>query len=298
MNLRLHPTTQSTLSFPVTTSMVLLLFPLGVTAASWQPYSSSPSMTGILAASTLFPFGSGFHASNNNYFRPFNNDSKQQSLLATSRFRRFFPSRKEQQSTVDEPVQEAANEEVDDDDHNPFHNNPDIPQNRLIEVSSRIELPFSPFVAYDAYSNLPRQPTWSSWLDSVTVSDDKPGESVWTMRFWGITYSWTAVAVKNERPHLIQWKSITGLQNFGTVRFHAQNKNNDGDNDDDSTTTTLMTMKMTFVAPRAVSALFKKSTRLAKYVENKVITQSLYNFRDVVLEKDLKEGQKTPQKQN
>ncbi|KAL3896110.1 MAG: hypothetical protein SGARI_007257, partial [Bacillariaceae sp.] len=108
------------------------------------------------------------------------------------------------------------------------------------------------------------------------------------MRFWGITYSWTAIAVKNERPSLIQWQSTSGLQNFGTVRFHAM----DGDDSSTETTTTLMTMKMTFVAPRAVSALFKKSTRLANYVQNKVITQSLYDFRDVVLEKDLKEVQK------
>jgi uncharacterized membrane protein len=144
----------------------------------------------------------------------------------------------------------------------------------LIEVSSRIELPFSSNVAYDAYSNLSRQSTWSSWLDSVIVKETHPDESVWTLRFLsGITYSWTAVMVQNQRPHLIQWKSVTGLPNFGTVRFYS---------DHDDPDSTLMTMKMTFVAPRAVSLFFQKSKTLAKYVEQKMITQSLEEFRDVV----------------
>ncbi|KAG7359907.1 cyclase/dehydrase [Nitzschia inconspicua] len=156
--------------------------------------------------------------------------------------------------------------------NNPFHNNPDIPQRRLIEVSSRIELPFSVYDAYDAYADLPRQPTWSSWLDSVVIKTDNPNESVWTMKFLGIRYSWTAVAVQNKRPHIIQWKSITGLQNFGTVRFYEK--------DDDNTS--FMTMSMTFVAPRAVSLAFQKSKALAKYVEQKMITQSLEEFRNIV----------------
>lgn len=164
-------------------------------------------------------------------------------------------------------------DEIDDDKNNPFHNNPDIPQGRLIEVSSRIELAFSAHAAYDAYADLPRQATWSSWLESVTVSESNPDESIWTLRFLGISYSWTAVAVQNQRPHLIQWKSITGLQNFGTVRFYPK----DGDEE-----VTVMTMKMTFVAPRAVSMLFRKSKGLANFVEQKIITQSLEEFRNIV----------------
>jgi uncharacterized membrane protein len=159
--------------------------------------------------------------------------------------------------------------------NNPFHNNPGIPQRRLIQVSSRIELPFSAYVAYDAYADLTRQSTWSSWLDSVVVvQESNHHESIWTLRFLGgMTYSWTAVMVRNQRPHLIQWKSVTGLPNFGTVRFYSNR---------DDADTTLMTMKMTFVAPRAVSILFRTSKILAKYVEQKMITQSLEEFRNVV----------------
>ena len=118
---------------------------------------------------------------------------------------------------------------VEDDMENFFHDSDeggDIPKNRLITVSGQMMLPFSIQVAYDAYSNLPRQPTWSSWLDSVVISPDNPKESIWTMKIWGIKYSWTAVAVQNISPYLIQWRSITGLQNYGTVRFYENNNNN------------------------------------------------------------------------
>lgn len=173
---------------------------------------------------------------------------------------------------------------VDDEEDFDFINDPKVLGHQLIKVSSQVELPFSAEVAYDAYSNLPRQPTWSSWLDTVVLSTDNPEESRWTMKFMGIKYSWTAVAVKNERPHTIQWRSITGLRNYGTVRFSKYSG---------SGTSTLMTMRMTFVAPRAVSTLFRKSQKLANFVETTMITQSLHGFRDVVLEVDLKKEQES-----
>jgi uncharacterized membrane protein len=264
------------LSIGVITGMFLFMYPIAVTSF---PSKTSPTFLAmsVVVGLPIFPFGLGFHVSGpkSTHFRQFNgNGSKQQNRFPDGRF--AFSTSGQHEQVKD--IAADQDDDDDDDDHNPFHNNPDIPQDRLIEVSSRIELPFSASVAYDAYADLPRQPTWSSWLESVTVSEETPGESVWTMRFWGIRYSWTAVAVRNERPRLIQWKSITGLENFGTVRFYPRDEHS-----------TLMTMKMTFVAPRAVSVVFKKSTRLAQYVENKVITKSLHNFRDKVLRVDLKQ---------
>lgn len=165
-----------------------------------------------------------------------------------------------------------------------------VSKKQLIEVTSQVELPFSAEIAYDAYSNLPRQPSWSSWLDSVVFLNDdarKDGRlaSKWTMKFLGIRYSWEAVALKNERPRVMQWQSTTGLRNFGTVEFHPQTTNYD---DEDKT---LMTLKMTFVAPRAVSAVFRKSGRIASYVERNLISKSLLDFRDVVLKTDLLQDQ-------
>mmetsp|Transcript_764 Transcript_764/g.1685 ORF Transcript_764/g.1685 Transcript_764/m.1685 type:complete len:428 (+) Transcript_764:186-1469(+) len=166
---------------------------------------------------------------------------------------------------------------------------------RLIEIKSEIELPFSAEVAYDAYSDLSRQASWSSWLESVEVvgnQNDGDGddgsnnaskvESLWTSKMFGIRYSWTAVAVKNERPHTIRWKSVTGLRNEGIVRFYKKEGNayNQGP--------TLMTLRMAFVAPRAVSAMIRRSKKLSNYVEEKMIAQSLEGFRDIVLECDTK----------
>jgi uncharacterized membrane protein len=185
---------------------------------------------------------------------------------------------------------------VEEDMENIFHDyDGDIPKNRSITASGQLILPFSIHVAYDAYSNLSRQPTWSSWLDSVVVSTDNPRESLWTMKIWGIKYSWTAVAVQNIRPYLIQWRSITGLKNYGTVRLYEQlQQKQEGEGDNTLKSSCLMTMNMTFVAPRVVSAVFKQSTTLQHFVEEKIIASSLRNFRDVVIEEEInnKEEQK------
>lgn len=163
---------------------------------------------------------------------------------------------------------------------NNLHNN--ISDKRLITVSSHIELPFSAEVAYDAYSNLTRQPSWSSWLDSVVLSEDNPEESRWTIKVMGIKYSWTAIALHNERPHTVQWRSTTGLSNYGIVRFERRGMHS-----------TWMTLNMTFIAPRAVAALFRKSQKLAHIVET-MLVQSLRKFRDIVVEVDLKKPLNDP----
>lgn len=157
---------------------------------------------------------------------------------------------------------------------------PDVTEKCKIEITSEVPLPFSREVAFDAYSDLRRQPSWSSWLHSVEYTDESKEKSKWTMKFMGIKYSWTAVALKNERPHVIQWQSTSGLRNFGIVQFLPQN---------DAENPTLMTMKMTFVAPRAAAAVFRRSKAMAKFVKDKMILDSMVNFRNVVLEKDLKD---------
>jgi len=192
-------------------------------------------------------------------------------------------------------------------------------KNKLIEIKSEIELPFSAEVAYDAYSDLSRQPSWSSWLESVEViqsndnnnndndnnnnnnDNDSEVRSLWTSKMFGIRYSWTAVAVRNERPHIIQWRSVTGLRNEGIVRFRERKKtsnnkcnNNECNNNECNGGTTLMTLHMVFVAPRAVSAILKRSKKLSGYVEEKMIAKSLQGFRDIVLENDVKKKQKQP----
>lgn len=160
---------------------------------------------------------------------------------------------------------------------------------KVIQISSQIELPFSAEVAYEAYSDLPRQPSWSSWLESVEVvntnntvdgdntSDNPKVESKWTSKMMGIRYSWTAQAVRNDRPHTIQWRSVTGLRNEGIVRFYPLKGNGYHEGP------TLMTLQMAFCTPKAVTALVKRSKRISKFVEERMIAQSLQDFRDVVM---------------
>jgi len=152
------------------------------------------------------------------------------------------------------------------------------PNRRNIEVAQSIHLPFPREVAYDAFSDLSRQPTWSTWLRSVELVPDQPGHTKWTMKFMGLSYSWISVSDCAQRPSVIKWESISGLKNYGVVRFRER------DNDQ-----TEMTMQMTFVAPRAVSALFRRSKRIASVVEEKMIRTTMVNFRDIVLDNDYKE---------
>lgn len=156
-----------------------------------------------------------------------------------------------------------------------FHEPEDIPENKMVRIQKSILLPFSPEKAFDAYSDLPRQPTWSSWLYSVEYLDE-PGESKWTMKFFGFKYSWTAIDVIRERPHTIQWKSTSGLANFGTVTFERQNEGG-----------TMMNLTMKLMAPRAAVKAFSKSKRLSDFIGNKMVGASLDSFRDIVMEDDI-----------
>ena len=176
----------------------------------------------------------------------------------------------------------------DDDKHLPFADTVDEKKSKrkLIQISSQIVLPFSAEVAYEAYSNLPRQPSWSTWLEQVDILNggvhtDQKVSSKWTSKVMGIRYSWTAEAVRNERPHTLQWKSITGLRNEGIVRFYPKKGGSYREGP------TLMTLRMAFVTPRAVTLILRNSKRLTKFVEEKMIAQSLVDFRDVVLNDDV-----------
>jgi uncharacterized membrane protein len=61
----------------------------------------------------------------------------------------------------------------------------------------------------------------------------------------GLQYSWMAIALVNEQHHTIQWKSTTGLNNFGTIKFHQEHTRK----------STVMMMKMTCIVPQAAVVL-------------------------------------------
>jgi uncharacterized membrane protein len=162
------------------------------------------------------------------------------------------------------------------DDDDDVNLNQEESNKRRIDIVSSVELPFSAEIAFQAYSDLTRQPSWSSWLHSVEYDPSTEGASIWTMKAMGVKYSWTAVSTAMEPPNVIAWKSTSGLQNFGRVEFHST-----------SPDTTIMNLQMMFLAPRAVSALFRKSNKLAKFAEQHMIRASLEEFREVVLQNDV-----------
>ena len=148
---------------------------------------------------------------------------------------------------------------------------------RAIKVQTSLEVPFSASVAFDAFSDFPRQAEFSPWLRKVEYLNP-PGvagkyfsETKWTMVYLGIPFSWNAIVTKVEYPNTLEWESTSGMQNYGSVEFSALNDNQ-----------TYATMTMTFVAPRLVAALFRRSSALANTVQNRIIRATLINFRDAV----------------
>ena len=81
------------------------------------------------------------------------------------------------------------------------------------------------------------------------------------------------------RPNRIEWESTSGMKNFGTVEFAPSTVA--------STMETEMTLRFTFVAPRVVSSLFRRSGKIRRYTEDVLLANMLEDFRNVVVEEDL-----------
>lgn len=152
---------------------------------------------------------------------------------------------------------------------------------RTITVESTLALPFSQTTAFDAFSDLTRQVEYSPWLKSVDYlsppEDDVDtrgkdlGETKWCMAYCGIRFTWNSIVSRLDRPHTLEWRSTTGMKNYGSVNFVPIDDKN-----------TKVTMRMAFVTPRLVAALFNRSSKIAHVVERKIIRTTLVNFRDAV----------------
>lgn len=163
---------------------------------------------------------------------------------------------------------------------------------KKIECSASIDLPFSAEVAFDAFSDLTRQPSWCKYLHSVeyiglvneieTSRDDSSADNVplrsskWTVGVKGIRFSWTASDTRIIRNKRIEWASNSGLKNIGSVVFTPSS----------SDSTTHMELCFTFVLPRFVSSLYRR-LNIRKYTEDVMLADMLRQFRDVVTEEDL-----------
>jgi uncharacterized membrane protein len=153
----------------------------------------------------------------------------------------------------------------------------ETPSNHIV-VTSEMEMDIPIQVCFDAFSDLPRQPSWSPWLHSVSYDEKNPQETVWKMRYLGLPISWRSVSTNNKRPHVIEWKSIKGLKNFGRVDFTELTDQ-----------TTHMKLTLTFEVPPIAARVLTQSAKTTRMVEDRMLRTTLQNFRNVVLENDMKE---------
>jgi uncharacterized membrane protein len=150
---------------------------------------------------------------------------------------------------------------------------------KKIQVSSEMDIDIPIEMAFDAFADLPRQPSWSTWLSSVEYigpPGDEKRETLWKMGAFGTTISWNAISTKLERPFVVAWESTKGFKNFGLVEFEALSNNS-----------TRMKLTITFVPPLFTAGVLGFSG-LARVVESRMLRPTLRNFRNVVAENDLK----------
>lgn len=141
---------------------------------------------------------------------------------------------------------------------------------REINLQVSLVLPFSSDIACSRFTDLPQQPRWSPWLNSVAYVDKE--ETEWTLNVRGVEFRWKAVSKMLEDPKGIMWDSVSGLKNKGIVEFIKI-----------SNDSCLMRVKMTIITPRVIALVFKTTGEFVKdFVENKLLKWSLESFRDVV----------------
>jgi uncharacterized membrane protein len=157
------------------------------------------------------------------------------------------------------------------------------PMKGHVDISTELELPFNAQVAFDAFSDLPRQPSWSPWLHSVSYIDPptvENRETQWKLRYLGVRLSWNAVNIRFDRPRVIQWKSTSGMKNYGRVEFSPTAGPDDF---------TLMKMTLTFVVPGPVGRVFQNSERIKRIVKKRMLEPTLVKFSSIVMENDMQQ---------
>lgn len=150
-----------------------------------------------------------------------------------------------------------------------------------IQVSAAIELPFPKSVAYDAFSDLSRQSSYSPWLKSVEYIEGERNtvgsKTRWRLSYLGLRFTWNSIStLQDPKNGIIEWESITGLQNSGRVTFQELSDNR-----------THMNMTMSFAVPRIAARLLGPH-KLASIVEKRILETTVRNFRQIVVENDWK----------
>eukprot|EP00554_Chaetoceros_debilis_P011587 CAMPEP_0194127698 /NCGR_PEP_ID=MMETSP0150-20130528/60662_1 /TAXON_ID=122233 /ORGANISM="Chaetoceros debilis, Strain MM31A-1" /LENGTH=263 /DNA_ID=CAMNT_0038821641 /DNA_START=415 /DNA_END=1207 /DNA_ORIENTATION=+ len=217
------------------------------------------------------------------------------------------------ETTSQQEDDEYENNDDDNDNDNDSGNETNRKKNkRELAVSASITLPFSADVAFSAFADLPRQPTWSSWLHSVSyVKNDNENEidtegntssnsveytecgipfqeTKWVMKWKKLSFSWKSKVINLQRPNVIEWQSTSGLPNRGKIIF-TERVNSRDDNDDDvesssssslsSSVDTDMVLTMTFTADDVESS---SSSSLSSSVDTDMVLTMTFTAPRIV----------------
>ena len=89
-----------------------------------------------------------------------------------------------------------------------------------LEHSVQIEVDAPIDLVWSLWSDLEQMPRWMKWIESVKILEDNADLSRWQLATGGFEFSWLSRIVKLVPNQLIQWESVDGLPNRGTVRFY------------------------------------------------------------------------------
>ena len=137
----------------------------------------------------------------------------------------------------------------------------------MVVSQASAELPFSPRLAYFAFSDFTRHNEWNPHVTSVEYMDASKNEARWTMESYGLKFGWSTVPVRKEPAKLLVWKSVKGLQLECRVEFEPIGENH-----------CRMLYTQCYVPPRKVI----KHDRGPSKRESAQLKRTLELFRDAV----------------
>jgi len=96
----------------------------------------------------------------------------------------------------------------------------EVAEENWLEHSMQVEIAAPVETVWEAWANLENMPQWMYWIHSVSILEDDPELSRWTLKSGPWEFSWLARTLKVVPNQIIQWKSVDGLPNRGAIRFY------------------------------------------------------------------------------
>jgi uncharacterized membrane protein len=138
-----------------------------------------------------------------------------------------------------------------------------------LEHSMQVEIESPLDQVWEAWSTLENMPQWMQWIHGVTILEEDPTLSRWTLRSGPWEFSWLARTVKLVPKQIIQWESVDGLPNRGAIRFYDRPEGS------------IVKMTIAYSVPGAIGELMDKLF-IGRIVEH-TIQADLMRFRKFVL---------------